>query len=202
MLAYSSIGHAGYILVAFLAPSSEFGGGAAIMYYLVAYTLMTMGAFGVVMAVSASLAPEDVQNEQGQAGEVVDPDDISRFNRLGFRNPVLAALMSLFMLSLAGLPPGMAGLLGKFYVFNSAIKAGYIGLAIVGVLCSAVSCGYYLRVIVAMYFLPENETARFKLETPGFSLRWALNICAIGVIVIGIFPSLVYDSASQIMARF
>ncbi|MDC0358577.1 NADH-quinone oxidoreductase subunit N [Oligoflexia bacterium] len=190
MLAYSSIAHAGYILVAFLAPTKDYGGGAAILYYLVAYTVMTLGAFGVVMVVTSHYANQH------------DPDDITRFNRLGNKQPVLAAMMALFMLALCGLPPGMAGLLGKFYIFNAAIKAGYVGLAIVGVLCSAVSCYYYLRVVVAMYFLPEEEGVEETVISSDFLSVWAIRLCAVAVIVIGVFPSVIHGSAAQIMARF
>lgn len=191
MLAYSSIAHAGYLLVAFLVPEARFGGGAAILYYLLAYTVMTLGAFGVVMAVTRRNATED------------DADDITAFNRLGFSNPGLAALMALFMLSLAGLPPGMAGLLAKFYVFNAAVKGGFVLLAIIGVLCSVVSCYYYLRVVVAMYFLPEEEgsAAAEKLETP-FLMNWSLRICAISVLIIGIFPSKFYEAAAFAISQF
>ena len=113
---------------------------------------------------------------------------------------MLAALMALFMLSMAGLPPGMAGLLGKFYVFKSAVKAGYVGLAITGVLCSAVSCFYYLRVIVAMYFLPAEEGQEGDDSLPvSFSLSYALKICAVCVVFLGVFPSVLYQSTVHIM---
>lgn len=188
MLAYSSIGHAGYMLVAFVALSPVYGGGAAILFYLVTYTVMTLGAFGVVMAVSAA------------AGEGEDADDITSFNSLSRRSPMLAALMTLFMLSMAGLPPGMAGLLGKFYVFNAAVKAGYVGIAIVGVLCSAVSCYYYLRVIVAMYFVPEEGDVS-EIGPVSFALNYSLKICAAAVVLLGIFPSAVYDRSVQIITQ-
>lgn len=190
MLAYSSIGHAGYLLVAFLAPAPEFGGGAAILYYLVVYSIMTIGAFGVVFAVTGHNSQQDFA------------DDITRFNGLGTSNPTLALVMSLFLLSLAGLPPGLAGLVGKFYIFSAAVKAGYVGLSIVGVLCSAVSCYYYLRVIVAMYFLPLEQSASEELPEPSFGLNWVLQLCAMGVIFAGVFPSLIYGAAAVIMSQF
>lgn len=191
MLAYSSIAHAGYMMVAFLAPGAELGGGAAILFYLVAYTLMTMGAFGVVMVTTGAYS-----NHQA-------PDDISRFHGLSVVRPELAALMALFMLGLAGIPPGVAGLLGKFYVFGAAIKAHYTGLVIVAVINSAVSCYYYLRVIVAMYFIDPDPVEESLLPRPmGIPMAGALAVCAVGVLLFGIFPSLLYDSAAAVMLNF
>ncbi len=189
MLAYSSVGHAGYMLVAFLAPM-EWGGGAALLYYIAGYGVMTIGAFGVVLAVTAAGAQER------------DGDDITTFNGLGNSSPVLAALMTLFLLSLAGLPPGMAGFVGKFYVFSAAVSGGYTGLVIVGVLCSAVSCYYYLRVVVAMYFIPAEAGAGDASVAPtvGLSMGSALGLCAGAVLLLGLFPSFVYDSAKLIVS--
>lgn len=189
MLAYSSIAHAGYMLVALLAPSSTFGGGPAVLYYLIAYTLMTLGAFGVVMVVTSNRAEEPF------------PDSISRFNGLAGRMPVVAALMAFFMLSLAGLPPGMSGLLGKFYVFSAAVKADYEGLVIIGVLNSAVSVYYYLRVVVAMYFLPASgeEEPASAVSVP---MVGALTFCALSSLLIGVFPSGVFESAAAVLRSF
>ncbi|MBN8547950.1 MAG: NADH-quinone oxidoreductase subunit N [Deltaproteobacteria bacterium] len=190
MLAYSSIAHAGYILVGFLAPGVDFGGGAAILYYIVSYTVMTMGAFGVVLAVSSKHSASN------------HPDDISRFNGLGYRSPFLGFAMSIFMLSLAGIPPGMAGLLGKVYIFSAAVKADYVGLAIIGVLCSAISSYYYLRVIVAMYFVEADEDESVKVARPSFPLVGALSICIVAAVLLGLFPSALYNSAALVMASF
>ncbi|MCB0333218.1 MAG: NADH-quinone oxidoreductase subunit N, partial [Bdellovibrionales bacterium] len=177
MLAYSSVAHAGYIMVGFLAPS-EFGGGAAILFYLVSYTVMTLGAFGVVLAVSANQSDDE-------AG-----DDITRFNGLGRKSPYLAGLMTLFLLSLAGLPPGLAGFLGKFYIFSAAVRADFVGLSIVGLLCSAISCYYYLRVVVAMYFVPESVEDS-SVETPrmGVGAFGVLTLCGVLVVGLGLFPA-------------
>lgn len=186
MLAYSSVGHAGYMMMAFLAPMT-WGGGEAILFYLVGYAAMTLGAFGVVLAVTS------------KAGDSKDGDDITTMNRLGYSHPLLAAAMTLFMLSLCGLPPGMIGLLGKFYIFSSAVKAGYVGLAIVGVLCSAISCYYYLRVVVAMYFIPETNAADEPVATVNFSLAGALSICALSVVFLGLFPSMLHQNAKIVI---
>ncbi len=190
MLAYSSIAHAGYMLVGILAPGPEFGGGPAVLYYIVGYIVMTMGAFGVVLAVSSRHATGH------------HPDDITRFNGLGYRQPFLGFAMSIFMLSLAGIPPGMTGLLGKFYIFSAAVKADYVGLAIVGVLCSAVSCYYYLRIIVAMYFVEgENEEALPSMAA-NVPLLGVLTVCITGAIFLGLFPSAIYNSAAVVMQNF
>lgn len=180
MLAFSSVSHAGYMMVAFLVPGTAAGG--AILYYVVAYSLMTLGSFGVVLAVTAQNSAER------------HPDDITRFNGLGASRPLLGALMAVFMFGLAGLPPGFSGLVGKFYLFNAAVQAGFIWLPVIAVLNSAVSCYYYLRVLVAMYFV-ENE----KPALPVYSLvlNTTLIICALGTIFFGLFPSWIYGLADQ-----
>lgn len=191
MLAYSSISHAGYALCALLAPG-ENGGGAALMYYMVIYIAMTLGAFGVLFAVATP-----------RSGEEPDPlgDDLSKFNGLAKREPFLAVVMALFMLSLAGIPPGVGGLIGKFYVFGAAIRADYVGLAIIGVLSSAISVYYYLRVVVAMYFLePQDPTAVSDIKV-SFVGRAVLVACSIAVIVIGIYPSIIYEQAVLLFPR-
>ncbi|NDC36783.1 MAG: NADH-quinone oxidoreductase subunit N [Proteobacteria bacterium] len=183
MLAYSSIAHAGYMMVGLLATGDQYGGAAAILYYLVAYTVMTIGSFGVVMAVSEPHMQDRF------------PDDINRFNGLGYRKPALAAAMTLFLLSMAGLPPGMAGLLGKVYIFSAAVKANYIGLTILGVLCSAISCYYYLYVVVKMYFV-EGGTGEDRTISVGLPLASVLTICCLAVIFLGVFPSSLYEKAA------
>ncbi len=194
MLAYSSIAHAGYLMVGFLAPSGHFGSGAAMMYYLVAYTLMTMGAFGVVLVMGPVVPPSGFGAGRGQETAGCD---ITHFNGLGSTRPLLAGLMTLFLLSLAGIPPGFAGFVGKFYLFGAAIKAGWVGIVIIGVLNSAISCYYYLRVVVAMYFLEaDGEVPRARMGLP---LAGALSLCAVGILVFGLFPSAVYESAAIVM---
>lgn len=172
MLAYSSVAHAGYMMVGFLTPKA--GGGEAILFYLVTYSLMTIGAFALVLYL---------------AGNERDGDDLSRFNGLAQTQPVVAATMALFLFSLAGLPPGFAGLLGKFYLFNSAVRADYVGLAIIGVLNSAVSCYYYLAPMVAMYFKEPASQAPRARQRMGFALSGSLALCALGSVVLGLFPS-------------
>jgi NADH-quinone oxidoreductase subunit N len=139
MLAYSSIAHAGYILVALVASTTA--GGAAALFYLLVYSFMTLGALGVVAALG----------EAGEPNETLDD-----YAGLGFRRPLLGVTMTIFMLSLTGIPP-LAGFAGKLYVFTAAIRDGYYVLAVIGVLNSAISAGYYIRVLIAMYLTPGHE---------------------------------------------
>jgi NADH-quinone oxidoreductase subunit N len=187
MLAYSSIAHAGYLLVALLVPYTNSTGGAAILYYLVAYTLVSVGAFAVVLAVTAAPTGEERS------------DDITVMNGLGKRRPLLAFAMTVFLFSLAGIPPGMAGLVGKIYLFSAAVNANLVGIVIIGVLNSAVSCYYYLRVIVAMYFI-ESENEREEVMPIGVPIAGAIAACAILAVVFGVFPSGFYREALRVMA--
>jgi NADH-quinone oxidoreductase subunit N len=151
LLAYSSIAHAGYILMAFVpygnpdvAPVSI----AAGLFYLVAYALTNFGAWGVVIALEKS---------EGRGLEISDYAGLAR------KHPALAAAMTVFMLSLIGLPPTL-GLVGKVYLFRAVIDGGFYGLAIIGVLTSLVSAYYYLRVVVVMYMRdgePQTEREPF-----------------------------------------
>jgi len=143
MLAYSSIAHAGYILMAFVpygdpdvAPVSI----AAGLFYLAAYAVTNFGAWGVVIA---------LEQKEGKGLEISD------YAGLGRKYPALAAAMAVFMLSLTGFPPTL-GLVGKFYLFRAVLSGGYVGLAIIGVLTSLISAYYYLRVVVTMY-MQEGE---------------------------------------------
>jgi NADH-quinone oxidoreductase subunit N len=169
MLAYSSIAHAGYILIGFVAGGNL--GSSSILFYLLSYTFMNMGAFGVIILLGEG---------KGEGDNLVD------FSGIGFRRPFLAFCMTVFMLSLAGIPP-TSGFVGKFYIFSSAVKTGYIDLAIIGVLNSLISLYYYLRVIVYMYMKePEKEIVFISLKP---ALTFALLISLIATIHIGIFPS-------------
>ena len=149
MLAYSSIAHAGYILVALVAGGPQ--GAAAAVFYLAVYAFMNLGAFGVLALMG-----------RGREERVMLPD----FNGLGWRQPGLAIAMSLFLISLGGIPP-TAGFMGKIYVFGAALDAGHVGLVVIGVLNSVVSVFYYLRVTVAMYMEePQGEPAHVSWGVP------------------------------------
>ncbi len=169
MLAYSSIAHAGYLLVATVT-GTRLGSGS-ILFYLTAYTFMNLGAFAVIVA----LARRDEERLL-----------IDEYAGLGRRHPLLAAAMALFMFSLAGVPP-TAGFMGKLYVFGAAIQGDYLGLAIIGVVNSVISAFYYLRITVVMYMTPgEAEPAPASLSP---ALLLAVAIAAWGTLQLGLFPS-------------
>jgi NADH-quinone oxidoreductase subunit N len=169
LLAYSSIAHAGYLLIGFVPGTAE--GYSAVVFYLIAYLFMNLGAFGVVVALA----------NRGQ-----DFERMSALAGLAQRRPGLAALMTLFMIALAGIP-GTAGFTGKFLIFKSAVDAGQVPLAILGVLMSVVSVYYYLRVPVLMYMRePGDEAPRMTL---GSGELLVLSTCALGVLYLGLFPN-------------
>jgi NADH-quinone oxidoreductase subunit N len=149
MLAYSSIAHAGYVLIAVIAGGAD--GASAALFYLAVYSLMNLGAFGLLSVLG-----------RGRDERVLIADVAG----LGFRQPFLSLAMAVFMLSLGGIPP-FAGFMGKVYVFSTAVKAGLVPLVIVGVLNSAVSVFYYLRVTVAMYMQePQGEPVPVAWTVP------------------------------------
>lgn len=168
MLAYSSIAHAGYVLVALVAGKES--GVSSALFYLLAYTFMNIGAFTVVIA----LGRKEEENT-----------NLDDYSGLGTRHPWLAIFMMLFMLSLAGFPP-TAGFMAKFYVFSAAVKSGYIGLVIIGVLNSLVSVYYYLRIVVIMFMRPPLPEAK-PISLPLGSVL-VLLISTWGVLQMGIFP--------------
>jgi len=170
MLAYSSIAHAGYILVAFAAQTEI--GIAAVLFYLVAYALMKLGAFALVSHISAGEANQSIDDYAG----------------LHARQPVLAACLTVFMLSLIGIPL-TAGFMGKFYLFTAAVDAQLIWLVIFGVINSVLSAGYYLRVVKVMY-MDEPGQAGPVAPVPG-SLAFVLALTTLGTIYLGIFPTVV-----------
>ncbi|HUI46585.1 MAG TPA: NADH-quinone oxidoreductase subunit N [Nitrospirota bacterium] len=168
MLAYSSIAHAGYALVGLAAGGPE--GVASVMLYVCIYALMNMGAFGVVIML----------RKAGERGE-----EITDFAGLGKTNKTAALLMLIFMFSLTGIPP-TAGFVGKFYIFKSAVQAGLLWLAVAGVLFSAISAFFYLRIIMIMYMNEPKESIELSIS-PSLALALAISVTA--VIVIGIYPA-------------
>ena len=168
MLAYSSIAHAGYILIAFAIGDKAFS--SSILFYVLVYTFMNIGAFAVVILLGRKDAPNT---------------GIESYAGLAARHPVIALAMSIFLLSLAGVPP-LAGFMGKFYVLSAAIKAGYYWLAVIGVLNSAVAAYYYLRVIMYMYFKePAGEPGKPDIS-PAYIVTIAISLWAL--FHMGIFP--------------
>jgi NADH-quinone oxidoreductase subunit N len=169
MLAYSSIAHAGFVLVGVAAGNQAGISGA--MFYLAAYAAMILGAFGVVLLVS-------------RTGE--ERTSLRAYQGLGRRNPLLGGLLVLFLLSLAGIPP-TAGFMAKFLVFGAAVDAGLEGLVIVAVLASVVAAFFYLRVIVRMYM---EEPAEEGVVRTGPAPAGALAVAAVVTVAAGIFPSI------------
>jgi NADH-quinone oxidoreductase subunit N len=175
MLAYSSISHAGYALVGLVAWNAI--GLSAILFYMLVYTFMNLGAFAVLVLLGK-------QNEEN-----LTLDGVAG---LGYKKPLLGIVFSIFLFSLMGLPP-TAGFIGKFYIFAGAVKAGYIWLAVLGVLNSAVSLYYYLRVMVQMYFKsPEEDFAWVSINTP---VAISIVISLAGVLYLGVFPNAVMNLA-------
>jgi NADH-quinone oxidoreductase subunit N len=165
LLAYSAIAHSGYLLVAIVARD-----GPSLVFYLIVYMFMTMGAFGVLTAMS---------------GKALDQTSLDDFAGLGRRNPWLAASLSVFLLSLAGFPP-TAGFLAKFYVFGAAVREGHVLLAVAAVLASLISVAYYLKVIVVMYMQEAREDTTFERENPALYL--VVFLCLFGTIQLGLWP--------------
>ena len=177
MLAYSSVAHAGYLLVGMVAGGEA--GGSAVLFYLIGYAFMTLGAFAVVIALG----------RRGQPNEKLDD-----YNGVGFRSPFLGAAMAVFMLSLSGIPP-LAGFVGKFYIFSAAVKSGYVGLAIIGVLNSVVSVYYYVGVLVRMYMTEGTTEVTAPSSRPYLFATLLLTITA--TILLGLFPSSLFEVARQ-----
>jgi NADH-quinone oxidoreductase subunit N len=178
MLAYSSIAHAGYVLVALCARSDI--GTAAAMFYLAAYALMNVGAFAVVAYIC------------GKGEKYVSIDDLAG---LGSRRPAVAAALTIFLCSLIGVPL-TGGFFGKFYIFKAALESKLIWLTVLGLLNSAVAAYYYLRILVVMYMHEPGEAAE-NLEPLPAGLRTALFTSAAGVLLLGIFPSRILEFAVQ-----
>jgi NADH-quinone oxidoreductase subunit N len=176
MLAYSSIGHGGYLLLAILS-ANDLGKGA-VLFYLLTYAITNIGAFGVIAVLESRDRPND---------------EIGDYAGLWYERPLLAGLMAIFLLSLGGFPP-LAGFIAKWYVFSAAINAGYYWLAIIGVLTSVVSVFYYLRIVVMMYMTPRPAGASAP-AVPRMAGA-ALAVSAILIFYLGILPTRVLDWAA------
>ena len=178
MLAYSSVAHAGYVMVA-LAARSDIGTAAA-MFYLASYAFMNIGAFAVVSYLSG----------KGERYQSIDD-----FAGLSQKQPMVAAMLTIFMLSLIGVPL-TGGFFGKFYIFKAALESHLYWLTILGVLNSAVAAYYYLRILVMMYMKEPSEASQ-QAEPPSFGLRAALILPAIGTLFLGILPGWILDFADR-----
>jgi NADH-quinone oxidoreductase subunit N len=178
MLAYSSIAHAGYILVAIVATNDV--GKGAILFYLAAYAVTNLAAFGVI----ALLGTREHAN-----------DDLHSYAGLANRHPALAASLTVFLLSLGGIPP-TAGFVAKWYVFSAAVRSGFYGLAIVGMLTSVVSIFFYLRVVVMMYMADPVDVAA-KPAPPSRAAVLALALSVAAIFYLGVVPTHLLDVAAR-----
>ena len=177
MLAYSSIAHAGYVLIGLAAANDD--GISSVMLYLLIYCVMNIGAFGAVIL---------AKTEDGESLMISD------YAGLGTRKPLLAMFMTVMLLSLAGFPP-TAGFVGKFYIFKSAVQAGHIWLVIIGAINTAISAFYYLRVVVTMYMREPEEELEFSPYAS--TLVVGLILAVVGILLIGILPSLMLTPAQN-----
>lgn len=179
MLAYSSISHAGYMLIGLASGLSL--GTSGVIFYLAAYTFMNLGAFGIVSMLE---------------GENDSKLKIEDYKNLGKSYPLLAGLLSIFMFALSGLPP-FGGFFGKYYVFISAVESGMTWLAIVGVVSSVISVYFYLRLIVVMYFKDGDEIQSHSVSN---SALLGVVISALIIILMGVFPGSIIELISTFVA--
>ena len=177
MLAYSSIAHGGYLLVALVAANDT--GKGAILFYLLTYAVTNLGAFGLIGLIESRERPND---------------QLRDYAGLWHQHPWLAGLMTVFLLSLGGFPP-FGGFIAKYYVFMAAMRADYLWLAIIGVLTSVVSVFFYLRVIVMMYMTPNANPIR--VPAVPMIAGAALLVSAAIVLYLGVLPSQVMDWAAR-----
>jgi NADH-quinone oxidoreductase subunit N len=176
LLAYSSIAHGGYLLVALIAANDV--GKGAMLFYLLTYAVTNLGAFGVIALVDNGDRPND---------------RVSDYAGLWNEHPGLAALMTIFLLSLGGFPP-TAGFIAKWYVFSAAVKAGDNALAIIGVLTSVISVFFYLRIVVMMYMTPSRQPVPFPAVPK--TAAAALVVSVLFIFYVGILPTVVLEWAA------
>jgi NADH-quinone oxidoreductase subunit N len=179
MLAYSSIAHAGYLLLGIIATTDT--GKAAVLFYLLAYAVSNLGALGIVALLGTAQHPHD---------------ELRDFAGLWRSRPGLAGLMTVFLLSLGGFPP-LAGFIGKWYIFTAAVERGHYWLAIIGVLTSVISVFFYLRIVVMMYMTEGTDVARPRVPLAAAA---ALALATAGVFYLGILPTRIIDLARESIA--
>lgn len=183
MLAYSSIAHVGYLLVGLAAGTAA--GYSGVLYYLFAYTIMNLGAFGVIAY---------YERNHG-----LDFTSIESYAGLGFKVPAMGVMLSIFLFSLAGIPP-FVGFVGKYYVFGAAVNAGLVPLAIIGVLASAASVYYYLRVMVYLYFKESHKD--LPMIAPGNLFKGTLAVLAVLTIYYGLEPVLPFSGLIELISSY
>ena len=185
MLAYSSVAHVGYLLIAIVASGNSHGATGPLAFYLLAYAFMNLGAFGALLWFERTTGAELTWR------------DLAGYGR---RRPAMAALLALFLLSLAGIPP-TAGFPAKLWIFLEGWQAGFPGLVLVALLGSGIGAYYYLRAVYALYLLPEPDGFAAPGRQPGFSwLANALILAAIGTLAAGLLPSFFVQLAARAIA--
>jgi NADH-quinone oxidoreductase subunit N len=178
LLAYSSVVHMGTLLVGLLCQTTA--GLAAAVFYIIAYCFASLGGFAII----TSLA-----DQQGE------PGDLDQWRGLGYRHPMRSVVLSVLLLSLAGMPP-TAGFMAKFAIFHAAIQAGFTGLALLGILASLISFAFYLKVIMTLYTTEDSAATHH----PGTPLEHSvLAICLAGVVLFGVFPGLLFDLIGNLL---
>jgi NADH-quinone oxidoreductase subunit N len=180
LLAYSSIAQAGYMMVGLVA--GNIYGIQGLLFYAMLYVFSNTGAFAVASVVELDTGSTEIEAMSG----------------LGRRSPMLAAIMSVCLLSLAGIPP-MAGFVGKFYLFSGVVQEGYLWLAFVGLIMSMVSVYYYLNVAKVMYAGTSERTEGVNISLPS---RVALWICLLGTLMLGLYPRILASMAQQAVSIF
>ena len=185
MLAYSSVAHAGYILAGLAAGTGAGYGGA--MFYLLAYTLMNVGAFGAISAL-------EWDSDQGA------DQSLDSLAGMGYRKPLLGVALGVFMFALTGFPP-LAGFIGKYLVFAAAVDAGLTWLAIIGVLASVVSAFYYLRVLVVLWMRQPDEAPE-EVQKASFPVATAtlvvIGVCVVALLALGVLPAGLIDATNSV----
>jgi NADH-quinone oxidoreductase subunit N len=180
MLAYSSIAHAGYLLIGLIAANPA--GKAAVLFYLVAYGVTNLGAFGVLAALSSADRPHD---------------DVRDFAGLWQDRPGLSALLTVFLLSLGGFPPTV-GFVAKWYIFNAALQKGLVALTILGVLTSVVSVFFYLRIVVMMY-MSDDRAPGHRPAVSGLAAA-GMVLALLAVFYLGVLPGQLLSVAADSVA--
>ncbi|MHA7648978.1 NADH-quinone oxidoreductase subunit NuoN [Mycobacterium sp. ML4] len=183
MLAYSSVAHVGFILTGVIADNSA--GLSGTLFYLVAYSFSTVGAFAIVGLVRNS----------GPDSSDVEDADLSHWAGLGQRSPIVGVMLSMFLLAFAGIPL-TSGFISKFAVFKAAAQGGAVPLVVIGVISSGVAAYFYVRVIVSMFFTETTDDTPHVME-PGVLSKAAIAVCALVTVVLGIFPQPVLDLAER-----
>jgi NADH-quinone oxidoreductase subunit N len=188
MLAYSTIGHMGYLLLGALVGNQD--GFSASMFYILTYVLSNLVAFGVLLSMNETADGENMLSRGS---------DLEDFRGLYQRSPIRAILMTLSMLSLAGVPP-LLGFYGKFAVIGIALMNGFVGLAVIAIITSVVAAFYYLRLVRLMLFSEPGEGKTVVLPPMGMVSIGVLTLNGVMLLALGLFPSTLLDTAVQALA--